>query len=251
MFKPSQGRMMLRLFKFSIIVLLLIGVTLPLAQTNAASIYYFRWDTVTITDCELLYFWMNYTSSWNLPASGAEDRYSWYINGSLDASGITPRSGTGTHAATGFYEFANPPASFPYSGMALFQTYVDGEQVYESRMTYDCPAAGSPGTAQIVNGEVTTRPRTPILPQPGPDMVNLPAGSVVGTFTETTPLFFAPEPGAVTGAVMDIGQSLWVVKLDESGLFYEVVLSGQFLYVPVGTIGPTYDDVWHGTPLPG
>jgi hypothetical protein len=42
-----------------------------------------------------------------------------------------------------------------------------------------------------------------------------------------------------------------VVKLDESGLFYEVVLSGQFLYVPVGTIGPTYDDVWHGTPLPG
>jgi hypothetical protein len=224
-------------------------VTFPFAQTSAAPAYYFRWDTVTITDCELLYLLMNSAWSWNLPASGAEDHTSWYINGVLDASGIAPDSGTGTSTALLLYVFNNPPASFPYSGMTLIQTYVDGKLVYESRMTYDCPAAG-PGSAQIVNREVTTKPPTTLLPQPGPDMVNLPAGSVVGTFTETTPLFFAPEAGAVTDAVMEIGQSLWVVKLDESGLFYEVVLSGQFLYVPIGTIGPTYDDVWHGTPLP-
>jgi hypothetical protein len=87
-------------------------------------------------------------------------------------------------------------------------------------------------------------------PVPGPDMINLPAWAVVGTFTQTTLLYYDPAQGATSDSTMDVGQSLWVLGLDETGAFYEVVLSGQYLWVPVGTIGPTYSDPWNGRPLP-
>ncbi len=87
-------------------------------------------------------------------------------------------------------------------------------------------------------------------PFPGPDMVAIPSTAVVGTFTAASPLYFAPNMGSTTDASMDAGQSLWVYGLDVSGQFYQVLLSGQTYWVPVGIIGPNYDDVWNGTPLP-
>lgn len=87
-------------------------------------------------------------------------------------------------------------------------------------------------------------------PVPGPDMVEIPEGSVVGTFTQNTALLWMPDASAISPNVMAIGQSLWVTGLDESGEFYQVLLSGRFYWVPAGSIGPTYDDVWNGAPLP-
>jgi hypothetical protein len=87
-------------------------------------------------------------------------------------------------------------------------------------------------------------------PRPGPDMIFLPAWAVVGTFTQTTLLYYYPAQDAVSHSTMDVGQSLWVLGLDETGAFYQVVLSGLYLWVPVGTIGPTYGDPWYGHPLP-
>ncbi len=84
----------------------------------------------------------------------------------------------------------------------------------------------------------------------GSDMVTLPAGSVVGTFVATTPLYYLPAADALSDSVMTVGQSLWVTGLSADGLFYQVILSGQFLWAPVETMGPNYDDVWNGTPLP-
>ncbi len=84
----------------------------------------------------------------------------------------------------------------------------------------------------------------------GPDMVSMPARAVVGTFTQDTPLYYAPAAGATSTYAMSAGQSLWVLGLDASGQFYQVLLSGQLSWVPVGTIGPNYDEVWNGTPLP-
>jgi hypothetical protein len=85
---------------------------------------------------------------------------------------------------------------------------------------------------------------------PGPDMIYLPEWAVVGTFTQTTLLYYYPAPGAESDSTMYIGQSLWVLGLDHSGMFYQVVLSGKYLWVPVDTIGPTYGDPWYGRPLP-
>ena len=78
----------------------------------------------------------------------------------------------------------------------------------------------------------------------------LPEWAVVGTFTQTTLLYYYPAQDAVSHSTMDVGQSLWVLGLDETGAFYQVVLSGLYLWVPVGTIGPTYGDPWYGHPLP-
>ncbi len=84
----------------------------------------------------------------------------------------------------------------------------------------------------------------------GRDMVEIPAGAVVGTFTDWTPLYYMSHPDAPSNFQMQPGQSLWVVGIDESGAFYKVLLSGDWYWVPAANIGPTYDDVWHGTPLP-
>jgi hypothetical protein len=90
----------------------------------------------------------------------------------------------------------------------------------------------------------------PVEPPPGPDMVPIPAGAVVGTFTEATALLYAPAADATTDTVITPGKTLWVFGLDASGMYYQVIMSGGYYWVPVGNIGPTYDDVWNGTPLP-
>ena len=87
-------------------------------------------------------------------------------------------------------------------------------------------------------------------PVPGLDMVPIPDTAVVGSFVATTQVYFAPEAGATSDIVMEAGKTAWVYGVDASGAFYQVMLSGQFFWVPVETMGPNYDEVWNGTPLP-
>jgi hypothetical protein len=93
-------------------------------------------------------------------------------------------------------------------------------------------------------------PEPTLPPVPGPDMVDIPAGSVVGTFTQDTTLLFDPSATSQTDSTLHAGQSLWVIGLDSTGQYYQVLLSGVFYWVPVGSLGPNYDGVWNGTPLP-
>lgn len=90
----------------------------------------------------------------------------------------------------------------------------------------------------------------PGLGGPGPDMVTLPETAAVGTFVASTPAFWAPDPGAGTGVVFEAGKTIWVLGTDDSGHYYKVVLSGIYLWVPVESLGPNYDEVWNGAPLP-
>ncbi len=85
---------------------------------------------------------------------------------------------------------------------------------------------------------------------PGPDMVPLPETAAVGTFVASTPAFWTPDPTADTGVVFEAGKTIWVLGVDASGHYYQVVLSGIYLWVPVESIGPNYDAVWNGSPLP-
>lgn len=86
----------------------------------------------------------------------------------------------------------------------------------------------------------------------GPDMVQLPDHAVVGRFTANTELLWTPSANeaARTGAVMEIGKTLWVLGVDSTGMYYKVLLSSVSCWVPVSSMGPNYDDVWNGTPLP-
>ena len=73
---------------------------------------------------------------------------------------------------------------------------------------------------------------------------------MVGAFVSDTPLYFAPRLDAVTGKSIQAGKTLWVTGLSADRAFYQVVLAGDYLWVPAATVGPNYDAVWNGTPLP-
>ena len=84
----------------------------------------------------------------------------------------------------------------------------------------------------------------------GLDMVPIPDTAVVGSFVTTTPIYFEPRADAATATVMEAGKTAYVYGVDASGGFYKVMLSGQFFWVPVNTMGPNFDSVWNGRPLP-
>jgi hypothetical protein len=79
----------------------------------------------------------------------------------------------------------------------------------------------------------------------------IPSTAVVGKFVKTTPVYSDPIPGSEINVTMAVGKSAWVFGVDPSGQFYRVMLGGALFWVPVDTMGPNYDEVWQGRPLPG
>lgn len=59
-------------------------------------------------------------------------------------------------------------------------------------------------------------------------------------------------PGELVSPYTEIaaGQSARVIGMDASGQYYKILWVCDFVWVPASTIGPNYDDVWHGAPLP-
>jgi len=110
--------------------------------------------------------------------------------------------------------------------------------------------AGNGYPEQVVDQATGNCAGLPTYSGPGPDMVDIPAHAVVGTFVANAPLLFSPDANAATDNMMTIGQTLWVLGVDGSGQYYQVLLSGGEYWVPVGSMGPNFDDVWNGTPLP-
>ncbi|MBI5959457.1 MAG: hypothetical protein HY866_12025 [Chloroflexi bacterium] len=85
--------------------------------------------------------------------------------------------------------------------------------------------------------------------------VDIPDGSVVGSFLSDTQLFWAPDAESASieyniGATPALPKTAWVIGQDASESFYKIVWVCQYLWVPVSTMGPNYDAVWQGTPLP-
>ena len=85
---------------------------------------------------------------------------------------------------------------------------------------------------------------------PGPDMIPIPDYAVVGALLRSTPVYYAPDPAAVGTVELEVPMTLWVFGLDQSGQFYLTMLAGRKFWLPVEVLGPNYDDVWHGRPLP-
>jgi LysM repeat protein len=85
----------------------------------------------------------------------------------------------------------------------------------------------------------------------GADQVPIPSTAVVGSFVKSTPIYSDPIPGSTINLTMAAGKTAWVYGVDPSGQFYRVMLGGTFFWVPVNTMGPNYDAVWQGRPLPG
>ena len=81
-------------------------------------------------------------------------------------------------------------------------------------------------------------------------MVPIPDQAVVGAFVADTVAYFAPQADAATDIAIEAGKTMWIFGVDGSGMYYKVMLSGKYFWVPVNTVGPNYDEVWNGAPLP-
>ncbi len=77
-----------------------------------------------------------------------------------------------------------------------------------------------------------------------------PKGAVGGTILISTWTYWMPDLAAQTNVMLDVGKTAKVLGMDAGGGFFLVVWNCSYLWVPVGTIGPTYDNVWNGMPLP-
>jgi len=49
---------------------------------------------------------------------------------------------------------------------------------------------------------------------------------------------------------MAAGKTAWVIGPDATGQWYKIAWACDFLWVPAGSLGPNFDDVWQGRPLP-
>lgn len=88
-------------------------------------------------------------------------------------------------------------------------------------------------------------------PVPGCDtLVNLPATAVGGAFVADAPLYWAPGQLVIPPVQIPAGKTAWVLGVDASGNYRKVLWVCDFYWVPSETIGPNYDNVWQGTPLP-
>lgn len=80
--------------------------------------------------------------------------------------------------------------------------------------------------------------------------VGIPAESVVGTLPLPTRAYYSPAKLTTNIAITVSAGTYWVIGQDESESFYKIFLSCAFLWVPKETMGPNYDNVWLGRPLP-
>ncbi len=218
-----------------VLVLLLLLLIAMAAQAALAEDYYFRWTTPlpqVLCDSGGGNTYLNSTSryyEYNLPVGATQDVY-FIENGVSYYAGNYPLpSGVGS----GSYGPFSDSIAAPYLTTVIqYDTVIDGQVVYRSLLTMNCPDE----TASISNQAF------------GSGMcLALPEGSVVGDMPQGAQAFYAP--GKATNFSINPG-TYWVLGQDESGQYYKILLACQYLWVPVDTMQPSYQAPWTGQPLP-
>lgn len=81
-------------------------------------------------------------------------------------------------------------------------------------------------------------------------LMNIPAGSVVGTFLSDAPTYWRPGQPTLPLVTIPAGNTAWVIGQDATGDYYKIVWVCDYLWVDKDTLGPNYDNLWQGAPLP-
>lgn len=73
---------------------------------------------------------------------------------------------------------------------------------------------------------------------------------VVGAFVTWADFYY--EPGQLIDPQIGVpaGKTAWVLGMDESGEYYQILWANTTVWVLAETMGPNYDEVWNGAPLP-
>lgn len=84
---------------------------------------------------------------------------------------------------------------------------------------------------------------------PGCDvLIEIPSTAVGATITEDTPVYWKPDE--MSDETFAAGLNVRALGVDESGMYTKVLFACGYYWVPSSVIGPNYDDVWQGAPLP-
>jgi hypothetical protein len=87
------------------------------------------------------------------------------------------------------------------------------------------------------------------LAEPGCDMtIYIPPTAVGATILSDTIVYWAP--GQASDEVFPAGLTLRALGVDSTGQYTKVIFVCGYYWVPTNVIGPNYDNVWHGVPLP-
>ncbi len=78
----------------------------------------------------------------------------------------------------------------------------------------------------------------------------IPSTAVGGTFVSDALLYSEPGNPISPALTMTAGKSALVLGVDTSGQYYEILWVCSYLWVPRDSMGPNYDAVWGGRPLP-
>ncbi len=118
------------------------------------------------------------------------------------------------------------------------------------------PAGGQQANEQLVwevTGECSRLTPAPEVTEvvPGCDVqISLTSTAVVGAFVSNAPTGWAPGQLTAPLITLPAGKTAWVLGQDATHQYYKIVWVCTLLWVPVNTMGPNYDSVWNGAPLP-
>jgi hypothetical protein len=151
-----------------------------------------------------------------------------------------------TNNSLSFFVFGTAAYSVPaHTPVTLtVTTYNDpnylGGVSYVDTMTWDCTTGLE---------MVAPAPDSALLP--GCDvLMPIPATTVGGAFVADAPTSWAPGKPTEPLVTIPAGNTARVIGLDASGAYYKIIWECDFLWVPKNTMGPNYDNVWNGAPLP-
>lgn len=146
----------------------------------------------------------------------------------------------------------------------IFRVTLGGEFEERLQVTVDCeveppvddeePVEEEPVDEEPVDEEPVDEEPIDEEPQivPGCDTRISLKDAVVGRVLESVPAYWAPDFEKMTSPEVQIpwNSTLWTFGVDESGEFRKVLLECTYLWIPADAMGPNYDEVWNGTPLP-
>jgi len=196
-----------------------------------------------------------------LTSSGATREYGLTTNEAGDVlgefeQGTSLGNFSGTYIGYGMPVVPDQPegtviGSYAYVG----ETPPSAVDTAEFFVLYECSNSGANTILDTCYGPYGTCPQTAqqalAITAPGCDaLLNIPSTAVGGTFVADAPVYWAP--GKLTSPLVTIkaGNSARVIGLDSTGEYYQIIWVCDFVWVPRATLGPNYDAVWNGAPLP-
>ncbi len=235
-----------------VVALVAVGVSAGTPTSQAADANYFIFHTnIHAMACGDGGYSFISDDTYNVPSSGYEINYTVttsagfsYDSGQYLPSAATPgTSGTVDEDHWGM-SWPAVPAATAYQIVHTLNFWVDGELTSQSVATFNCSAGARVMTlVNLSNTQVSSAPGCDVL-------MPLPSTAVVGAFVADAPLYWTPGQLVSPQLTLPAGKTAWVIGKDASGGYYKILWVCQFVWVPANTLGPNYDAVWQGRPLP-